>query len=271
MLSFKNFIHEQNIHGISRFAQTVLDRANPRKIDRLISNLTLRGAESGISMDYEIGSSRTYFPIKQPQPITIDGKKHPVKTGLKVTRFKSFGMGDEKYGLDRHYGDEYHDEGGHTAGQLQTLVTQRRAIQKHSVLLKKKDGTYKYNPNGIVAPTLSHAPDGSWEHTLHVEPFDELSATHASRLRSITKTKELPDGMNMTNLMHAVRKSNNALPQHKDHPLVKRLQDFHKKANIDPEDFGLENTGFWQHPDTGKYHLLVIDAGASPTLMKSRY
>lgn len=185
------------------------------------------------------GSSRAVLGVKKPHKVVIDGEEAHVKSIVKMAY-----QGRKKINV----------------GVEQNKIESHPNVQKHSVLKKQRDGSFKFNKKGVVPPVFSVGNNHSYLHAGHADglPGDER------KFREIMKTRGHPNGMSQSAFLSAV----GGYGSDKDmkHPQVKKFHEFKARTGI--SDFHNENFGVWTHPHSGEKHIVLRDAGFDDSMKK---
>ena len=229
---------------------------------KLLKNMLHQGMETGLSdAKPKKGSSRAvYFP-SEPDDINIDGTPTKMHTVLKVAF-----PGD----LDKYTDDDT------LLGEHQNMHEGSNYLQKHYGMLRHNPETnhYETNENGILAPVIHAHEDG---HYLHM---GKISPIGASDFRELTKNEDFPKGISHQEFKNAVAHeyhnangittsySDEKLEKLKTHPLVDSAIRFSLDTGTSPNDYDKRNMGIWEHPVTGKKHIVLADYGASDDVLK---
>lgn len=199
------------------------------------------------------GSSRDVYHVIEPKEIILDGQKTHLPTVFKVVKTSTQDAAryyDKKEPLgilqNKHESDPVHNE--------------------FSVLQKQKDGTYKTNESGILAPTLEHHKNGFWNEMAKSNKFNDID------FREATKSKHFPEGLEKHHFFNAVhnlwdgnnfKETNPSETSIYNHPFIKKVIEHAKKANMDASDTHERNFGIFTHPITGKKYPVMFDYGYS--------
>ena len=231
---------------------------------RLYRTLLKKGMETGLAdTKPKKGSSRAvYFP-SEPDDITIDGQKTKMRSVLKIAYPGRL--------------DPY-NKTGLLFGEHQNIAEGNRHLQDSYGMLKlNEDGTYKTNPNGILAPVI-HAHESG--HYLHM---GQISPIRAGDFRNLTKTEDFPKGISHNEFYdacnHEFDEANGyrnrfsddyaeKLEKIKEHPLTSMAISFSFHHGTHPGDFVKGNMGIWEHPVTGSKHIVISDYGADANLVR---
>lgn len=231
---------------------------------KLLKNMLHQGMETGLAdAKPKKGSSRAvYFP-SEPDDITIDGTPTKMHTVLKVAF-----PGD----LDKYTDDET------LLGEHQNIHEGGYYLQKYYGVLRHDHETngYETNEDGILAPVIHAHEDGHYLHMGRISPIG------ASDFRELTKNEDFPKGISHQEFKHAVEHeyghansnspsnpySEERMEKLKNHPLIRSAIGFSLDTGTNPADFDKRNMGVWEHPTTGKKHIVLADYGASDHVLK---
>ncbi len=215
------------------------------------------------------GSSRAVFFPKEGKDIHIDGKPAKMSTAVKIA-FPGQ--------LDKHTGEHQ------LLGEMQNQTESDHFVSNsYGVLLhtpEKGEHHYQYQEGGILAPVVERHPDD------HYLEMGKVSKATAPAIREATKEPGFPKGLSHAEIHDAVcheySQAHGGMHVHgvddkfkdtrentKEHPFVSELIDMVSMAGQHPGDFHPGNMGIWEHPHTGKKHLVVSDYGFSENVMKS--
>jgi len=178
------------------------------------------------------GSSRAVMRTAE-HDVVLDDKPAKLSTVLK-TAYKSL---RSKYQ-------------GRLLGQYQNDVESSDAIQKHSVMIRQKDGTWKSNPDGLIPPVLYKDRRGKY---LHIGRA--YNATD-DQIRALTKSNVHHKGLSSDQLFNKIEYPNK---RDLESPHIQRFRRFMHDTGV--KDFHGDNWGIWTHPHTGEKHLVLRDAG----------
>jgi hypothetical protein len=260
------------LHAVATSKAGRYSTSKQTQIARKIKDLTSRGEETGIEGNMPKGSSRAYLPIKDKLPVTIDGKKAEMKSGLKVAIRAS---------LDKHHDEKEHDGMGLGALQNEAENGDHYVNNQHRILTQdsRNPGHYETNEEGgIFPPLVDHDHDNhQWSHVGHV------GNVGGKRFRELTKTESHPEGISHSDFCSALERDwNRAHGKHwhrgddkeaeadhiESHPLVQKFLDHQRNMDAPPHDYRqLKNLGLWTHPVTGNQHIVARDHGFSKNVM----
>ena len=263
ILNFKEFAKEFNLtEELIKSGQDILDNDNiptDQKFSRFhrhVNDCVKKGIETGlVDGKPKKGSSRAVHFFKEGHPSTIDGVQTAIPHVMKI----AFPGQLDKY-----------NKSGRMLGEWQNMAEAEHGTDQHySMLAKDHDGSYKTNPNGILAPVLNHHGDGHWLHMAKIDPIG------AGDFRAHTKTDDFPKGISHDEFFDAVNRnyqsaygkkhygktSDERLDKVDDHPLVQNAQDFCMYSGTHPGDFNKRNMGVWTHPVHGTKHIVLADYG----------
>lgn len=233
MKSFKQHVKE----SLHPKVKSALDAAPPElalhSARGVFRRLRGQGIDSGItSSKAPKGSSRAVMFGKE-HDIVVDGQPTKTKGVLKMAF-----NGERTFG-----GSGTGPHGERLLGQLQNRAEASKPTQKYATLTRKKDGTYKTNPKGVLPPVFSTGKDNKYLHMGHA--------------RDVTRD-ELYDltGYSGYDFEDAVIRPSNKDLKNK---IIRKFHNFHLRTGI--QDFHGDNIGMWTHPLTGEEHLVLRDAG----------
>lgn len=267
-LTFKEFLQGLVIENVHPEIQSVIrGKGTPAQkqhdIAAKIRTIHRSGGETGLENNMPKGSSRAYLKHKDAHQTMIDGKPAEFHTGTKVAIRAS---------LDQHHDKEKY---GGTLGQLQNHAENgdRHANQNYRILTRHHDDKNEYTTNeehGIFPPLVEHDHEnGDWSHVGHSRDIK------AGEFRKHTKTKEFPKGISHKDFTGALERRyerhhgrywNTPEDAHLDkvdeHPLVQKFHDYHDNYASPPHDYRqMKNMGIFEHPHTGKAHIVARDHG----------
>lgn len=231
---------------------------------RNVRSLIKRGENTGLENDKPLkGSSRAVFLSKENHPIYIDGQKTSIPTATKIA-FPGK--------LDIYTG--HHQ----LLGEMQNEQEADGYANFHSVLRHDRDDRYTHNPDGILAPMLSHHEDH------HHITFGRVEKATAAGIKEATKTPDFPNGITHNQIYDAINHSYNEAngiknyssnpeadakrKKIKAHPFVEELTHFSGDTGMHPGDMVKSNLGIWEHPINKTKHLVVSDYGGSTEVLK---
>lgn len=209
------------------------------------------------------GSSRSYFKLKTPKKIILDGQEVSIPHGVKISRPNN---------LDSFHTNE-------SFGKTQNKNEASSQYSPHAVIVPhpSKEGEFITNPHGVLAPVFSHNKTGSWLEMGHVTPMSEKSHDERYKLMHDDDFPNTTHDNVITAINHfeALKQNSN----HEIHPYYKQILRKHKLAkgisylvahtDLCGYDLPESNWGVWKHPITGKEHPVVLDYGGSTELLKN--
>lgn len=240
--------------ALSKKIQSVLDDDNASRREKFMA-VKYNGKSS-------LGGSRAYKKHTIKTPITLDGTPITVDIGTKIA-FPKRNTDKNDYGV------------------LQNQAETDDKFIPHYIIQRGKDGSYKTNPTGIIAPVIRKSKDDVYHEMLHATPLDEYIKKDKHIFNTITKTPEHPNGVDFNDLANNVTKLySNSYREHQQpvdehilaHPLAKSITHLIATTDAHPEDFSYDfNWGVWKHPVTKKLHPVIIDYGLTKQIMKDEY
>lgn len=237
------------------------------QISKKLRELNKRGEFSGIENSTpRKGSSRAVFFSKDPEEIEIDGQKAHVMTATKIA-FPGQ--------LDKYTGDSM------LLGEHQNIKEMDYHIQRHYSVLTPtdKDGSFKYNPHGVVFPILTDHNNGY--HWLRSVKLDKFSSKD---MQNHTKNSEFPKGITQKDFSdtlnyhhdecHGSRNRTYSQEEHEkfaklsEHPFVDSAISMMHDVGMHPGDISPKNMGTFVHPITGARHPVILDYGFDENIEK---
>lgn len=230
---------------------------------KLLKKMLHSGMETGlVDTKPKKGSSRAvYFP-SEPEDITLDDTPTKMHSVLKIA-FPGQ--------LDKYSNSDM------LLGEHQTLHEGDQYIQNnYSVLRHIGENKFHYNENGLLAPVLHTHEDGHYLHMGRISPIK------SGEFNELTKNEDFPKGISHNEFQKAVQHEYDAangntpyvnfseekLKKLKEHPFVHNTIMFVLDTQTHPADFAKRNMGVWEHPITGKKHIVLADYGANSDVLK---
>jgi hypothetical protein len=254
---------------IHKDLQSVLDSdIHPDKkldgVTKAARSIITGGGNTGLENDKPLmGSSRAVFLPKEAKHITVDGQPTHTRTAVKIAYPGKM--------------DKYNDS-GKLLGQHQNESESDHFINSsHGVLRRNGDSSeWKTNENGVLPPHFGHHDDHHHLETGRVDPVSEED------FKTHTQHKDFPEGISHEEFHDAVQHnwrqangqqhfgstSNDRMEKLQNHPLVQNVNNFVGDSGQHPSDMNLDNMGTYQHPVTGKKHIVLADYGFSHEVAK---
>ncbi len=249
-------------------------------VAKKVRDLNKRGEKTGLEGNAPKGSSRMWMTHEAPEHVKIDGQHAHMKVGTKVAITAA---------LDKHRDKSKHpdslgvmqnrDENGdhHVNNHYRVLSEDHDHEHKPGDPSSPKKA-FKTNEHGIFPPLMHHDHENhEWSEIGHSR---DLKGDDFKRL---TKCKTHPKGITHKDFCDALERRHNqnngrhweGSPAHEahldhvdEHPLVEKFHDYHGNYAAPPHDYRQKkNLGVWQHPVTGKEHIVARDHGFSHEVM----
>lgn len=279
LYSFKEFLDnlvQESLHPelkeIASKSVGAYGKSKQSQLAKKIKDLTAKGEETGLEGNMPKGSSRAYLPIKERVPVTIDGKKSSMPTGLKVSIRAS---------LDKHHKKEKYD--GMSLGAMQNESENGDYFLNSNYRILTESGKNSYSTNkesGVFPPIIDHDHENhEWSHVGHV---DNLTRKN---FKELTKTDTHPDGISHDDFVDTLHRDwdrshgkhwgysdekESRLDHVEKHPLVQKFLDHQLTFSAPPHDYRqIKNMGIWTHPVDGSQHIVARDHGFSNQVMNA--
>lgn len=229
-----------------------------------IKELSERGEKTGIEGNMPAGSSRAYMRHADPYHAVVDGENTKMITGTKVA---ITGPYDHFYKKTKHYE-------GLSLGQLQNEAENgdHFSNEHYRTLTHRGGNTFESNENGIFPPLIEHDEENhNWSHLGHAANVSQ------SQFRQHTQCETHPLGIKHEDFCSALERAWNQdhgryhklsnqrereLDHVERHPLVEKFLDHQRMFSAPPHDYRqIGNMGLWEHPNTGKLHIVARDSG----------
>lgn len=221
------------------------DNLDRKTMNNIIPSIRKEDINTGTYGVLNHGSTRSYIKSKTNKSIVLDDKESKVPYGMKISR-----------------GDNYKKYNEYEASP---------SFNKFSFFKKIKKDHYTTNEkNGILVPTFNKSKNNTWLETLHVKPLDEHMRTDPKIFNKLTKTKEMPEGLDFHRFFGSLldhyhnsfyNKHYDIDEKYKNHPLFKKAVKLLKETPTLPTDLNEYNWGILKHPHTGKLHPVILDWG----------
>jgi hypothetical protein len=274
-LSFQEFIDTLILEKLHPELQDIIkspatNRSKKAMVVAKLMDLKQKGERTGIEGTMPSGSSRAYLKHDSDHPITLDGKKTTIPTGIKFAI---------KAKLDAHHASDKYD--GMSLGGLQNKAENEDHLinSQYRIIGKQGNGQYKTNHhNGIFPPLIDHDSEHhEWAHTGHCPSVTQ------KEFKEITKTDTHPNGITHMEFCDAMERGWNQMHgryhtkmahteaklDHIDtHPLVQKFTRHMVDFDNPPYDYAqLGNMGKWHHPIDKKWHIVARDHGFNREVM----
>lgn len=247
------------------FPKSVSDILNNEKTDSQTKSAELNWHPELDDVARGTGSSRHYWEMPNKHTITLDGKKTDIRHGLKMA-------------VKSHL-DDFHD--GEMLGKQQNKEESHEKYENFRVINKEKDGSYKTNNNGVLAPIFDKDKKGNWMHVGHVSTYSTDPKGFEDHIKQTTPPDFKHKKPDLDDIIIALKdhedKHHSDLYTMSDrnkeivekHPFAKKLAHLIDTTGITSHDLHSKNLGMFHHPITGEKMPVVLDYGATKDLLGS--
>lgn len=262
---FIDFISEAlhpELHAIAALPMPPLNKKT--LLANKIKELSERGEKTGVEGNMPSGSSRAYMRHADLHEAVVDGKNTSMRIGTKTT---IHGPYDYFYRKTKHYQ-------GLSLGQLQNEAENgdHYVNENYRTLTHTGGNTFESNENGIFPPLIAHDDEHhNWSHLGHAANISE------SEFQQRTRCDTHPIGIKHKDFCTALERAwhqdhgryhEQSVPREREldhverHPLTEKFLDYQRTMSYPPHDYRqIGNIGAWEHPHTGKIHIVARDSG----------
>lgn len=211
-----------------------------------------------VSEEIKKGSTRlVYFPVNK-RKIILDEIEIEIETVLKVAKSHTLELNTKKCDL----------------GKFQNTVESNFEFSQYNAFLKKINGEYETNYNGILSPIFHYSKTYNWIEMFRVYPLTE-------RIFQQTMALDLyPNGLYFSDVVNSifecytniVREQNTTYTKYITydkydtiikHPWVRNYISWMIEFNMVPWDLVIKNFGYIEHPISKKKIIVLCDYGYS--------